>query len=302
MKREESIETLRSSGEVEDDKRTAHRTKKTGCAEPKAREPNSSSFCCASTLLTIAAVLEGARSPNKGWPSSTCPGRPRRQAQQREWRPNPKPRALELVESGTYGSTPDAPATPHAMNTSPCATLAVRATLAVIVLANVVLVASLLAIGGRYPALVSPGLLALGFGLRHGFGSMAWKTRRRWRWSDWSTTRHARSPHRHRQRGKEAGLLRKTGRARGPLVFAGPQHDGRAALRHRRHGLVPHPVARRRRRASTGAVVSAVFSSVTLTLIGAFNLATVGPPVPRLAARREQGAARAPPQPQRRVD
>ena len=77
---------------------------------------------------------------------------------------DPKPRALELVESGTYGSTPDAPATPHAMNTSPCATLAVRATLAVIVLANVVLVASLLAIGGRYPALVSPGLLALGFG------------------------------------------------------------------------------------------------------------------------------------------
>ena len=83
--------------------------------------------------------------------------------------PDPKPRALELVESGTYGTqAPDAPATPHAMNTSPCATIAVRATLAVIVLANVVLVASLLAIGGRYPALVSPGLLALGFGLRHG--------------------------------------------------------------------------------------------------------------------------------------
>ena len=34
-------------------------------------------------------------------------------------------RALELVESGTYGTqAPDAPATPHAMNTSPCATLA----------------------------------------------------------------------------------------------------------------------------------------------------------------------------------
>ena len=41
--------------------------------------------------------------------------------------PDPKPRALELVESGTYGSTPDAPATPHAMNTSPCAAIAVRA-------------------------------------------------------------------------------------------------------------------------------------------------------------------------------
>ena len=69
-----------------------------------------------------------------------------------------------------------------------------------IVLANVVLVASLLAIGGRYPALVSPGLLALGFGLRHGIepvceksrcadvASMAWRltrtvvlTSRRWR-------------------------------------------------------------------------------------------------------------------------
>ena len=55
--------------------------------------------------------------------------------------PDPKPRALELVESGTYGTqAPDAPATPHAMNTSPCATLAVRGTLVVIVLANVVLV------------------------------------------------------------------------------------------------------------------------------------------------------------------
>ena len=91
------------------------------------------------------------------------------------------------VESGTYGTqTPDAPATPHAMNTSPCATIAVRATLAVIVLANVVLVASLLAIGGRYPALVSPGLLALGFGLRHGIEPVCEKstvvlTSRRWR-------------------------------------------------------------------------------------------------------------------------
>ena len=51
--------------------------------------------------------------------------------------PDPKPRALELVESGTYGTqAPDAPATPHAMNTSPCATLAVRGTLVVIVLAR----------------------------------------------------------------------------------------------------------------------------------------------------------------------
>ena len=104
--------------------------------------------------------------------------------------PDPKPRALELVESGTYGTqAPDAPATPHAMNTSPCATLAVRGTLAVIVLANVVLVASLLAIGGRYPALVSPGLLALGFGLRHGIEPVCEKstvmlTSRRWRGAD----------------------------------------------------------------------------------------------------------------------
>ena len=42
--------------------------------------------------------------------------------------------------------------------------------------------------------------------------------------------------------------------------------------------------------ATTGAVVSAVFSSVTLTLIGAFNLATVGPQfrVWRRAANKEQ--------------
>ena len=42
--------------------------------------------------------------------------------------------------------------------------------------------------------------------------------------------------------------------------------------------------------ATTGAVVSAVFSSVTLTLIGAFNLATVGPQFRawRRAANKEQ--------------
>ena len=101
--------------------------------------------------------------------------------------PDPKPRALELVESGTYGTpAPDAPATPHAMNTARCATRAARGTRVVIVLANVALVASRLAIGGRYPALVSPGLLALGFGLRHGIEPVCEKstvvlTSRRWR-------------------------------------------------------------------------------------------------------------------------
>ena len=141
--------------------------------------------------------------------------------------PDPKPRALELVESGSYGSTPDAPATPHAMNTSPCATLAVRATLAVIVLANVVLVASLLAIGGRYPALVSPGLLALGFGLRHGVDcdhiAAIDNVARKLAYS-----------------GKPAALV--------GLWFVRPQHDGRTAVRHRRDGVLAHPVARRRRR------------------------------------------------------
>ncbi|KAH8065234.1 high-affinity nickel-transport protein [Aureococcus anophagefferens] len=51
---------------------------------------------------------------------------------------------------------------------SPFAMYAVRLTLGAIVAINVALVAALLSLGARYPALVSPGLLALGFGLRHG--------------------------------------------------------------------------------------------------------------------------------------
>ena len=183
--------------------------------------------------------------------------------------PDPKPRALELVESGGYGSTPDAPATPHAMNTSPCATLAVRATLVVIVLANVVLVASLLAIGGRYPALVSPGLLALGFGLRHGVDcdhiAAIDNVARKLAYS-----------------GKPAalvGLWFSLGHSTMVLLLCGIVATGSSLIRSRVDAV-----------ATTGAVVSAVFSSVTLTLIGAFNLATVGPQFRawRRAANKEQ--------------
>jgi len=182
---------------------------------------------------------------------------------------DPKPRALELVESGGYGSTPDAPATPHAMNTSPCATIAVRATLAVIVLANVVLVASLLAIGGRYPALVSPGLLALGFGLRHGVDcdhiAAIDNVARKLAYS-----------------GKPAalvGLWFSLGHSTMVVLLCGIVATGSSLIRSRVDAV-----------ASTGAVVSAVFSSVTLTLIGAFNLATVGPQFRawRRAANKEQ--------------
>jgi high-affinity nickel-transport protein len=183
---------------------------------------------------------------------------------------DPKPRALELVESGGYGTqTPDAPATPHAMNTSPCATLAVRATLAVIVLANVVLVASLLAIGGRYPALVSPGLLALGFGLRHGVDcdhiAAIDNVARKLAYS-----------------GKPAalvGLWFSLGHSTMVVLLCGIVATGSSLIRSRVDAV-----------ASTGAVVSAVFSSVTLTLIGAFNLATVGPQFRawRRAANKEQ--------------
>ncbi len=183
--------------------------------------------------------------------------------------PDPKPRALELVETGGYGSTPDAPATPHAMNTSPCATIAVRATLAVIVLANVVLVASLLAIGGRYPALVSPGLLALGFGLRHGVDcdhiAAIDNVARKLAYS-----------------GKPAalvGLWFSLGHSTMVLLLCGIVATGSSLIRSRVDAV-----------ATTGAVVSAVFSSVTLTLIGAFNLATVGPQFRawRRAANKEQ--------------
>ena len=184
--------------------------------------------------------------------------------------PDPKPRALELVESGTYGTqAPDAPATPHAMNTSPCATLAVRGTLVVIVLANVVLVASLLAIGGRYPALVSPGLLALGFGLRHGVDcdhiAAIDNVARKLAYS-----------------GKPAalvGLWFSLGHSTMVLLLCGIVATGSSLIRSRVDAV-----------ATTGAVVSAVFSSVTLTLIGAFNLATVGPQFRawRRAANKEQ--------------
>ena len=183
---------------------------------------------------------------------------------------DPKPRALELVETGTYGTqAPDAPATPHAMNTSPCATIAVRATLAVIVLANVVLVASLLAIGGRYPALVSPGLLALGFGLRHGVDcdhiAAIDNVARKLAYS-----------------GKPAalvGLWFSLGHSTMVLLLCGIVATGSSLIRSRVDAV-----------ATTGAVVSAVFSSVTLTLIGAFNLATVGPQFRawRRAANKEQ--------------
>ena len=43
-----------------------------------------------------------------------------------------------------------------------------RAALLGVALALGVLLVMLLALGGAYPALVGPGLLALGFGLRHG--------------------------------------------------------------------------------------------------------------------------------------
>ena len=116
--------------------------------------------------------------------------------------------------------------------------------------------------------------------------------------------------------------LRKTGCFGGPLVFAGPQHDGRIGT----CGIVArgltHPVARRRQCINPG-IVGRVWRAggllpldsararpprwfahrstpsrrrapswrrvlvVTLTLIGAFNLATVGPQF-GLAARRKE--------------
>lgn len=174
-----------------------------------------------------------------------------------------KTNALELVESGdSYGSSDaDAPdtgagAAPHAQNTSPCATLAVRLTVAVIVLANVVLIAALLAIGATYPALVSPGLLALGFGLRHGvdcdhiaaIDNVARKLA------------YAGRP------AALVGLWFSLGHSTMVLLLCGIVATGSAFVRARVDAV-----------ASTGAIVSAVFSSVTLTLVGAFNLATVGP-------------------------
>ena len=61
-----------------------------------------------------------------------------------------------------------------------------RAALLGVALTLSVLLVLLLALGGAYPALVGPGLLALGFGLRHGIEPVCEKstvvlTSRRWR-------------------------------------------------------------------------------------------------------------------------
>ncbi|KAH8065225.1 high-affinity nickel-transport protein [Aureococcus anophagefferens] len=76
--------------------------------------------------------------------------------------------SLSISEPGTPPSSPLSTMGRKTTIASPFAMYAVRLTLGAIVAINVALVAALLSLGARYPALVSPGLLALGFGLRHG--------------------------------------------------------------------------------------------------------------------------------------
>ena len=129
-----------------------------------------------------------------------------------------------------------------------------RAALLGVALTLGVLLVMLLALGGAYPALVGPGLLALGFGLRHGVDCdhiaaidnvarklSAARTRRE------TYPIAARASHRRRRReNQREGFWRhwcrsRAGEAAGsfgrPLVLAGPLDGRRAALRGGLDGL-----------------------------------------------------------------
>ena len=120
-----------------------------------------------------------------------------------------------------------------------------RAALLGVALTLTVLLVMLLALGGAYPALVGPGLLALGFGLRHGIDQCCVKHRPlRCRRVDGveadavEPRRRRLRPHRrHRQRGPQAVRGSAAGGSGRPLVLAGPLDGRRAALRGGLDGL-----------------------------------------------------------------
>ncbi|KAH8093579.1 high-affinity nickel-transport protein [Aureococcus anophagefferens] len=150
---------------------------------------------------------------------------------------------------------------------SPFALYAVRLTLGAIVAINVALVAALLSLGARYPALVSPGLLALGFGLRHGvdcdhiaaIDNVAWRLA---------------------GLGRPAalvGLWFSLGHSTMVVGLCGVVAGGSAYVRDNVGAL------------TAGATVSAAFSAVMLSTLGVVNLASIGPQFRewRAAARGE---------------
>jgi len=152
----------------------------------------------------------------------------------------------------------DAPARDAALseNSTPCKSFRVRAAVGAVVVTNCLLVASLFTLGNSYPALISPGLLALGFGLRHGVDcdhiAAIDNVARKLAYA-----------------GKPAalvGLWFSLGHSSIVVLLCAIVAGGSALVREKVDAV-----------ASTGAVVSAVFSSVTLLAVGAFNLATVGP-------------------------
>ncbi|KAH8049865.1 high-affinity nickel-transport protein [Aureococcus anophagefferens] len=163
--------------------------------------------------------------------------------------------SLSISEPGTPPSSPLSTMGRKTTIASPFAMYAVRLTLGAIVAINVALVAALLSLGARYPALVSPGLLALGFGLRRG----------------------GLRPHRgHRQR--RAARLAGLGR---PAALVGLWFSlGHSTMVVGLCGVVAGGsacVATTSALTAAGAAVSAAFSAVMLSTLGVVNLASIGP-------------------------
>ena len=95
-----------------------------------------------------------------------------------------KPRASGYAATAPADAA--APGTPDAAlseNSTPCRSFRVRAAVGTVIITNALLVASLFTLGNSYPALISPGLLALGFGLRAPAWCVCLDARRGWAYS-----------------------------------------------------------------------------------------------------------------------
>ena len=176
--------------------------------------------------------------------------------------------SLSISEPGTPPSSPLSTMGRKTTIASPFAMYAVRLTLGAIVAINVALVAALLSLGARYPALVSPGLLALGFGLRHGVDCD-----------------HIAAIDNVARRlaglGRPAalvGLWFSLGHSTMVVGLCGVVAGGSAYVRDNVGALT-----------TAGATVSAAFSAVMLSTLGVVNLASIGPQFRewRAAARGE---------------
>ena len=131
-----------------------------------------------------------------------------------------------------------------------------RAALLGVALALGVLLVLLLALGGAYPALVGPGLLALGFGLRHGVDCDHIA----------AIDNVARKLSAARRPAALVGLWFSLGHSTVVILLCAAVSMGSAYARAHVASL-----------ATAGANVGDAVSSITLVIIGAINLAAVGP-------------------------